>query len=301
MIILDNQWGNNILDAQVRPCDYFRMGANDLPTNRSQPESLVGPPAPQRRGLPPVMRFIGFAFLFNLLLWLLALFVQIRGWVDVTASYIILAAMWGIGSVICLAFAMQSGLRKKWLAATGASLVWLLALAGLNAVAPRPHKGFIVIGPAAIMNGDSWDFVVTLKGGEKAESVDILFTDENALAHVRKITPPNVAVNLNDFSRMIHIDEMYSNGLGSIFAKQFLWKPFDLEHERYTADISASIGRFHENLFLEKVNAGWKYAARLDDIDTHRTEFICRDPGFPPSVAPEIIASAKCLPGIVSW
>jgi len=39
-----------------------------------------------------VVKFVGFALLFNLLLWLFALFAQIRGWVDVTASYFILLA-----------------------------------------------------------------------------------------------------------------------------------------------------------------------------------------------------------------
>jgi hypothetical protein len=94
-----------------------------------------------------VGKFIGFALLFNLLLWLFALFAQIRGWVDVTASYVILFAMWIVGTLICLALGAQLRLQRKRLAVVVGSVIWAGALMGLNAVAPKPIKSPVTIQP----------------------------------------------------------------------------------------------------------------------------------------------------------
>lgn len=100
-------------------------------------------------------KFIGFAILFNALLWLFGLFVQIRGWAnDVTTSYIILAFMWVVGTLICLATANQLRLQRRLLATTIGSMVWAIALIGLNAVAPKPVN-MPAAGTAASLAGSS--------------------------------------------------------------------------------------------------------------------------------------------------
>jgi hypothetical protein len=113
-----------------------------LPGDSDDMEISSGPGGPIRssRGTDAVrvVKFVGFALLFNLLLWLFALFAQIRGWVDVTASYFILLAMWVVGTLICLALGAQLRLQRKRVAIGLGSVAWAGALMGLNAIAPKP-------------------------------------------------------------------------------------------------------------------------------------------------------------------
>lgn len=139
----DIEDGTNLLDSH-RYGRGDRMAENDSPdrpTGREiVPRGQSGPLAAQHPigVVPPVVKFIGFAFLFNALLWLFGLFVQIRGWVDVTASYIVLLAMWVVGSLICLGIAVQLRLQRRWLATGLSALTWAAALVGLNSLAPKP-------------------------------------------------------------------------------------------------------------------------------------------------------------------
>ena len=89
--------------------------------------------------IPPPVRFIGFVVLFNSLLWVFGLFVQIRGWVDMATSYILLFIMWGIGILIALAFAFQSKVAHKKVAVLAASMLWAAALLCLNRIAKPPR------------------------------------------------------------------------------------------------------------------------------------------------------------------
>ena len=93
-----------------------------------------------RPSLPsPVVKFVGFVFLFNALLWVFGLFVQIRGWVDLATSYLLLGVMWVIGVSIAFAFAFQGRIAHRKLAVVAASVVWGLALVGLNTIAKPPR------------------------------------------------------------------------------------------------------------------------------------------------------------------
>jgi hypothetical protein len=93
---------------------------------------------------------------------------------------------------------------------------------------------------------------------------------------------------------------MFPKGRGSIFAKQFMWKPFSPEHGHYRIAISASIGQYQEELYIEKVSDNWKYASKLIDTETLKTLFLCREPGFPGSVAPTISTELKCWPTMIA-
>ncbi len=164
---------------------------------------------------------------------------------------------------------------------------------------PSEEQSFILISPGVFLNGDSWDFLVLHKGPQKVESIDINFVDVNKLDHLRTTTLPNVPIMPKEYSVFLHIDQMFPKGLGSFFAKQFLWKPLSVAHGHYTSDISASTGRFHEELYIERVNDEWKYAAAVTDSDTHKALFTCKQPGFPPSVAQQIVTSNKCWPELM--
>ena len=166
---------------------------------------------------------------------------------------------------------------------------------------PEPeNQSFVIVGPGPLLNGDTWDFLVTLKGSEKVESVDGIFVDNDKLDFLKQSLPAGSNLMPNEYSFQFHIDEMFPKGRGAIFAKQLLWKPYSLEHGHYRLDISTSTGRFHEELYIERINNKWQYAAALDDIDTKELRFSCRDPDFPASVAQSIVALGKCYPEIVT-
>jgi hypothetical protein len=147
-----------------------------------------------------------------------------------------------------------------------------------------------------VVNNNAWDFIIKHRGDKAVESIDVLFNDVYRLEYIRKNTPPNTVVNPNEWSVFFHIDKMYPKGLGSLFAKQFIWKPDSLDHGQYSLDISTSSGRFHEDLFVEKTNGKYTNAARVEEIDTKRTLFVCRDRDFPKSLAPAIVSKSNCFP-----
>jgi hypothetical protein len=58
----------------------------------------------------------------------------------VTASYFILFATWIVGALIRLALGAQLRLQRERLVVILGSVIWAVALMGLNAVAPKPIK-----------------------------------------------------------------------------------------------------------------------------------------------------------------
>jgi len=152
-----------------------------MPENM-QISSGSGGPLRSDRGtdsLRGVGKFIGFALLFNLLLWLFALFAQIRGWVDVTASYFILLGMWAVGTLICLALGAQLRLQRNRLAIALGSVIWAAALIGLNAVAPKPVKVRVTITPNQVRFSseplENYIFTVTNRTPDDAYGVQLQF------------------------------------------------------------------------------------------------------------------------------
>jgi hypothetical protein len=127
------------------------VNGNRLPERYHSEEIEARRPEPPRPNFAsnPVVRFVGFATLFNLLLWLLALFVQIRGWVNVTASYFILFAIWVVGVLISLAAALGSRIQHKSLAVTTAAILWAFAVLALNTIAPKPTETKVIPAPTS--------------------------------------------------------------------------------------------------------------------------------------------------------
>jgi hypothetical protein len=98
------------------------------------------PPITRRPTTAAIFKFAGLAFLFNLLLFSLGFFAQLRGWVNMTASYLTLGVMGLIGIAICIVLAFQFLPERRKLAATISSSVWIILLLGLNAIAPKPKE-----------------------------------------------------------------------------------------------------------------------------------------------------------------
>lgn len=159
-----------------------------------------------------------------------------------------------------------------------------------------PLPSFVFVVPGVVVNENAWDFIIKHEGPQEVESIDLMFVDSNKLRTIQKTTPPQTVVLPSQYSVFLHIDKVYPKGRGSLFAKQFIWKPESLEHEQYAIDVSASSGRFHEDLFVEQVEGKWTDAAKVQDVDTKRIIFACRDHNFPRPLAPTIIAKKNCWP-----
>jgi hypothetical protein len=172
----------------------------------------------------------------------------------------------------------------------------------LSSTKPTPElkklRSFVLVAPGPIVNNDAWDFIVNLKGPEPVDSIEVMFRDSDKLEHLQKTS--SIALP-NEYSVFLRIDRMYPKGKGSLFAKQFIWKPFSLEHGHYTVEVSASSGRFHQELYIENVSGEWKYASKVADIDTGDTMFICRDKNFPHSVGSKIVSNHACWPEIAAF
>ena len=78
-----------------------------------------------------------------------------------------------------------------------------------------------------------------------------------------------------------HNSEIDAKGRGTIFAKQFQWKPFDFTNSYFTAEITWCDGAAHEEIRIVRVENEWKYAISLNDKETGKSLFRCKDTGFP--------------------
>jgi hypothetical protein len=152
---------------------------------------------------------------------------------------------------------------------------------------------FIFAVPAFVVVPNGWGFVIKHVGPHVVESIDLLFTDSNKLERIQKTTD---VTSPREYSIFQHYDKVYPKGRGALFARQLIWAPIVFEHERYAIDISASTGRFHEDLFIEQVDGKWVNAAKVEDMETKKILFVCRDSTFPKSVAFTVVTRKKCWP-----
>jgi hypothetical protein len=204
----------------------------------------------------------------------------------------------------CFAFVRKSQWTHEWRTGQKYSVASGIVIALLIVAVPQlvsewriaRAPRFVFVTPGFASGDDSWDFIVRPKGLEPQESIDVEFIDVNKLEFLQHNSPPGVAVFPREYSLLLHYDKLFPHNLGSLFAKQFLWKPFSFEHGHYASNISASTGRFHEDLYIESIGSQWRYAASVTEIDTHHDLFTCKDPLFPAAVATDIISTGKCWP-----
>ena len=103
---------------------------------------------------------------------------------------------------------------------------------------------------------------------------------------------------LNASQKELRFEEVDPEGRGAIFARQFLWKSPVFEHEHFSVEVSSRNGKFHQELYLERVDGKWNYATFVKNAETDKTVFSCRDRGFPQSIAIPIESQQLCFPGL---
>lgn len=185
----------------------------------------------------------------------------------------------------------------RWIKITVASVssvAFVIAAVLLIRIALRPSFVFLV--PGVVLNGDTWDFIVNQRGPETLYNVEFLFTDEDKAAELRRrkeITPSD----LGNMQQSFRFPEVDPKGRGSIFAKQFPWKPFSLEHEHFSVEITTRNARFHEDMRIEKVSNKWVEEISVKEADKNKMLLACRDEEFPYAASSREKLS-RCFPEI---
>jgi hypothetical protein len=145
----------------------------------------------------------------------------------------------------------------------------------------KPSFAFIV--PGVVLNGDTWDFIANHRGSKSSSNVQVLFIDEDRKNFVTHSQTSITPADINSYQVLWSLPEVNPIGRGSIFAQQLLWKPFNLEHSHFTAEITWRDGSVHEELQIARVNEAWQYAMRISDRETGKNFVWCRDKDFPSS------------------
>jgi hypothetical protein len=159
---------------------------------------------------------------------------------------------------------------------------------------------FVFITPAVVLNGNTWDMIINHRGPDSVYDADILFRDDDQLGRLRLLDQASAA-DLEATQRLLHVPEVEPKGLGTIFARQFPWTPLDLDHEHYVVEVSSKRGRFHEDLYIERVTGEFEFALAVKDPETQKTLLTCRDPKFPVAVATEVMPGKQpCFPNITA-
>jgi hypothetical protein len=143
----------------------------------------------------------------------------------------------------------------------------------------KPSFAFIV--PGVVLNGDTWDFIANHRGPKSSSNVQVLFTDEDRKDYVTHSRTSLTPADINSYQVLWTLPEVNPMGRGSIFAQQLIWKPFNLEHSHFTAEITWRDGSVHEELQIARINEKWQYAMRISDRETGKNLVWCREKDFP--------------------
>lgn len=162
----------------------------------------------------------------------------------------------------------------------------------------RLKPSFVFVIPGVVLNGDTWDFIVNHRGPKTSYSTQILFQDNDRFEYLRRTKQSLTPEDLNSYQTLLSIPEVNPKGRGSIFAKQFQWKPFNVAFSHFTAEITWRDGGAHEEIRIIRIQNNWKYAISLDEKETGKTLFCCKDTGFPTD-DPQM-PLPPCFPGINS-
>lgn len=169
--------------------------------------------------------------------------------------------------------------RTKTLIAGCALLVFVTA--DYRGVRYLTRPSFVFVSPIAIANDNEWDFMINHRGPKPSRPGELLFTDKDKMDDVirthSQLTPQNFA----SYQEMFSLPEINPHGRGHVFATQFLWKPFNFEHEHYLVTISEGDRATYEDLEIEKVKDKWVEAITVREKETGHVLLNCRDPGFP--------------------
>ncbi len=160
-------------------------------------------------------------------------------------------------------------------------------------IGQRLRPSFVFVIPGVLLNGDTWDFIVNHRGPKTGYNAQILFVDDDRLEYLRRTTKTLSPQDLNSYQLLLSLPEVNPKGRGTIFAKQFQWKPFSLANSHFTAEITWRDGAAHEEIHIVRVQDKWKYAISLNDRETGKSLVHCKDDGFP-----SLESLPACFPGI---
>lgn len=139
------------------------------------------------------------------------------------------------------------------------------------------RPSFVYVSPAAVFNGNSWDFVVNHRGPKTSYSVQIQFIDNDRLEAMRAKKQEFTLDDFKSIESVFSFPEVNPLGRGTIFAQQFIWTPYSLEHEHYSISITARDKLVYQELQVERVDGKWVWATQVKDQDTKKLLIDCSD------------------------
>ena len=191
--------------------------------------------------------------------------------------------LWGLPVTLFLVGLWQQVKTPRWakilLMLMGACI--FLWIAHRN-ISQRLRPSFVYISPGVLLNGDTWDFIANHRGSKSSFNVQVLFVDDDRKDYARTQTSFTPA-DINSYQTLWSLPEVNPMGRGSIFAQQMFWKPFNLPHSRFTAEITWRDAGVHEELQIARVNEKWQYAMQVSERESKKKLLWCRDKEFPSS------------------
>jgi hypothetical protein len=190
----------------------------------------------------------------------------------------------------CYAVALGLLLRLLW-----KQIAWLRFAKGLlvcviagvflwvaqRNIVERLRPSFVFAAPGVWLNEDTWAFLMNHRGPKTSYNTQILFVDQDrkdALTHMQTSLSP---ADINIFQGLLSFSEVNPMGRGSIFAQQFLWKPFSPTHSHFNAEITWRDGAVHQELEIAKRQEKWTYRMKVIDRDSGKILLWCHDKDFP--------------------
>ncbi len=156
--------------------------------------------------------------------------------------------------------------------------VALLAHVSIN---ERLRPSFTLVTPGPIFNQDTWDFIINHRGAKTSFAAQILFVDNDKLDSLRGTQKEVSSADISSYQLLLQVPEVNPSGYGSIFAKQFQWKPFQLENGHFSIEITWRDGAVHEDVGIAKINNQWKDAISVVEKKTGKILYNCKDEGYP--------------------
>jgi len=212
---------------------------------------------------------------------------------------LVLAWMSVGGAVVWAIVKLLQRLRWVWWKKTipaGITLVFI-AYFGYQNIRERLRPSFVFVTPGVLLNEDTWDFIVNHRGSKTSYNPQILFVDEDRLEYLRRTTKALTPEDFKSYQLLLSLPEMNPKGRGTVFAKQFQWKPFSLTNSHFTAEITWRDGSAREEMRIAKVKKDWKYSIVVRNKETGKFLYRCQDENFPstdanlPSCLPDIVAT----------
>jgi hypothetical protein len=146
---------------------------------------------------------------------------------------------------------------------------------------------FVYIAPGAWLVPDGFTFNVRHYGPNPVHNIEIVFTDKDH----QKAMASDPHVTVDQMTRTLSFAEI--DPIEGVWAKQFPWKPLEVDHQHYDVAIASREGFFVEKLRVEHIDEQWQYAMTVVNQRTNRVLIDCQDAKFPSAGGSK---KRKCFP-----